>query len=95
MGREDCEGPVALVGDFNLVPRSRVYHRLTKVLKDAQRAPGMGRTKPTFPSGFPVLRIDHVFTRGAIEVKHVDVIRNRITRVASDHLPLVVDLEIS
>ena len=83
-----------LVGDFNLVPRSRVYHRLTKVFQDVQRAPGMGRTKPTFPSGFPVLRLDHVFTRGNVQVKRVDVIRNRLTRVASDHLPLVVDLDI-
>jgi endonuclease/exonuclease/phosphatase family metal-dependent hydrolase len=83
------------VGDFNLVPRSHVYHRLTKALKDAQRSPGIGRTQPTFPSGFPVLRIDHVFMRGEVQVTHVDVIRNRLTRVASDHLPLVVDLQIS
>ena len=95
MGRADCEGSVALVGDFNLVPRSRVYHRLTKVLKDVQRAPGLGRTKPTFPSGFPVLRLDHVFMRGEVQVKRVEVIRNSITRVASDHLPLVVDFEIA
>ncbi len=95
ISREDCEGAIALVGDFNLVPRSHVYHRLTKALKDAQRSPGIGRTQPTFPSGFPVLRIDHVFMRGEVQVTHVDVIRNRLTRVASDHLPLVVDLQIS
>jgi endonuclease/exonuclease/phosphatase family metal-dependent hydrolase len=76
------------------VPRSRVYHRLARRLLDAQRAPGVGRPKPTFPAAFPVLRIDHVFTRGDISVKRVEVIRNAITRVASDHLPLVVDLDI-
>ncbi len=94
MGRADCLGPVALVGDFNLVPRSRLYHRLARRLLDAQRAPGMGRSCPTFPAAFPVLRIDHVFTRGAVSVRRVEVIRNGVTRVASDHLPLVVDLEI-
>ena len=94
MGRDDCTGPVALVGDFNLVPRSRLYHRLSKRMLDAQRAPGMGRPRPTFPAAFPVLRIDHVFTRGDIRVRRVEVIRNAITRVASDHLPLVVDLDI-
>jgi endonuclease/exonuclease/phosphatase family metal-dependent hydrolase len=41
-----------------------------------------------------VLRIDHVFTRGTVSVRRVEVIRNAITRVASDHLPLVVDLEV-
>ena len=94
MARADCTGPVALVGDFNLVPRSRVYQRLARRLLDAQRAPGMGRPQPTFPAAFPVLRIDHVFTRGDISVRRVEVIRNAITRVASDHLPLVVDLDI-
>lgn len=94
MGRADCAGPVALVGDFNLVPRSRVYRRLARRMQDAQRAPGLGRPKPTFPAGFPVLRIDHVFTRGPVAVRRVEVIRNEVTRVASDHLPLVVDLEL-
>ncbi len=94
LGSQACTGPTVLLGDFNLVPRSRVYQNLTKHLQDAQRAPGMGRTQPTFPAGFPVLRIDHVFTRGPIKVTHVEVIRDTITRVASDHLPLVVDLEI-
>ena len=94
LGAPDCAGAAILLGDFNLVPRSRVYHRLTKQFNDVQRAPGLGRTQPTFPAGFPVFRIDHVFTRGPIAVKRVDVIRNKITRVASDHLPLVVDLEI-
>lgn len=94
IGRADCNGPVALVGDFNLVPRSRVYKRLSERMSDAQRAPGLGRPRPTFPSGFPVLRIDHVFTRGAITIRSVDVIRNDVTRVASDHLPLVVEMEI-
>ena len=47
MGGDDCTGPVALVGDFNLVPRSRLYHRLAKRMLDAQRAPGMGaRARP-------------------------------------------------
>lgn len=94
IGRNDCSGPVALVGDFNLVPRSRVYQRLARRMLDAQRAAGVGRPKPTFPAAFPVLRIDHVFTRGDISVRRVDVIRNNVTRLASDHLPLIVDLEI-
>lgn len=94
LGRADCRGPVALVGDFNLVPRSRLYRRLVLRMLDAQRAPGMGRPRATFPAAFPVLRIDHVFTRGDLSVRRVEVIRNGITRLASDHLPLVVDLEI-
>jgi endonuclease/exonuclease/phosphatase family metal-dependent hydrolase len=94
IGHADCSGPLALVGDLNLVPRSSVYRRLARRMQDVQRAPGLGRPKPTFPAGFPVLRIDHVFTSGEIGVRRVEVIRNHITRVASDHLPLVVDLAI-
>lgn len=94
IGHEHCGGPLALVGDFNLVPRSSLYRNLVRTMQDAQRAAGMGRPRPTFPAGFPVLRIDHVFTRGQIIVRRVEVIRNNLTRVASDHLPLVVDLDI-
>jgi endonuclease/exonuclease/phosphatase family metal-dependent hydrolase len=83
--------PVILVGDFNAVPRSRAYARLTACLHDAQRQLPAQQRQATFPTRLPFLRIDHVFVSSSVKVLAVDVPRTPTARIASDHLPLVVD----
>jgi endonuclease/exonuclease/phosphatase family metal-dependent hydrolase len=92
LGHSECRDPAILVGDFNAPPRSRNYWQLVERLRDAQR--GRGRGRATYPSRFPTLRIDYVFVGSAITVKNIDTVRTPLARIASDHLPLVVDLEI-
>jgi endonuclease/exonuclease/phosphatase family metal-dependent hydrolase len=41
-----------------------------------------------------MIRIDHVFVSRSIHVTSVSAPRNRLTREASDHLPLVVDFRL-
>lgn len=94
LGHPDCRDPAVLVGDFNAVPRSRAYRRLAGTLADSQRAPSVAEARATFPARLPLLRIDHVFLRGPIEVLKVRVLRTPLARIASDHLPLVVDVGI-
>ena len=94
MGSEHCKRPRILVGDFNALPSSPEMKRLSSVLVDAQlKLPGhtpMG----TFFSRLPKARIDYVFVDKEIEVTDVHVPRNELTRLASDHLPLIVDLKL-
>lgn len=89
-----CADPVILVGDFNATSLTRPYQRFLTRLSDGQRHEGLGRAVPTFPSSFPVLRIDHVFCSPRIRVTRVQTAMFPLARVASDHLPLVVDFEI-
>ncbi|HYE00284.1 MAG TPA: endonuclease/exonuclease/phosphatase family protein [Alphaproteobacteria bacterium] len=93
LGHPDCGGPAVLLGDFNAFPGSRPYRRLAAQIADAQRAPA-GRAGATFPSRLPLLRIDHVFARGA-DVAAGAVMRSPLARLASDHLPLAVDLALA
>ena len=58
-----------------------------------QKVWGERKAKPTFPGRLPTLRIDHVWLRGRATVQNVEVVRTPLARVASDHLPLVVDLD--
>jgi endonuclease/exonuclease/phosphatase family metal-dependent hydrolase len=95
LGHPDCADPVILLGDFNAVPPGPSYRRLSGRLADAQRAPGIARARPTFPSRLPVLRLDHVFASRSIVVHRVEVLRSKLARLASDHLPLVVDFAIA
>ena len=82
-----------LLGDFNATSGSSPLRRFTARLRDAQ-ALTPGRSLPTFPSLFPMLRIDHAFVGEAIEVVRVDVPASPLARTASDHLPLVVDFQV-
>ena len=93
--RKDCAAPAILLGDFNATAASVVYRTLTARMKDSRRlCPAAGPTS-TFPSRFPFLRIDHVFVSGGIRVTGLSAPFDPSTRLASDHLPLVMDFELS
>jgi endonuclease/exonuclease/phosphatase family metal-dependent hydrolase len=88
-------GPTMVIGDFNAPPASTVYRMFRARLEDAQmRLRRPFNTLPTFPSAFPVLRIDHCFVSDAVKVRDVWVESGPLARRASDHLPLVVDFEL-
>jgi endonuclease/exonuclease/phosphatase family metal-dependent hydrolase len=94
LGHPDCRAPVILCGDFNSLPRSSPYRRVTRHLHDVQSALKGTRPKPTWPVQFPLMRIDHLFISPDLTVRSVTVPRTSLTRLASDHLPLMVTLEL-
>ena len=65
---------------------------LAERLDDAQVQMRQHKPKGTFYSRMPGARIDHVYVDRRIEVNAVQVPRSALTLVASDHLPLVVDV---
>jgi endonuclease/exonuclease/phosphatase family metal-dependent hydrolase len=87
--------PVVLCGDFNALPGSAPYKLAAAKLRDVQAATGGHRPQGTFSSVQPLVRLDHVFMSPHFERQRVIVVRNDLTRVASDHLPLVTDLKIA
>ena len=84
-----------LVGDINATPRNAAYRILAARLAEARRAAPFSHRAPTFPSTFPVLAIDHVFVSEAVVVDAVRTPLDPLSRLASDHLPLVVDFSLS
>lgn len=86
--------PLVVCGDFNTLPISAVYRRFMKFLKDAQLSITGKKPSGTYPSRFPVARIDHIFTGAGVEVMDTRVPKNRLTCLASDHLPLIAEIEI-
>jgi endonuclease/exonuclease/phosphatase family metal-dependent hydrolase len=90
----DCQDPVVLLGDFNATPRYAAYKALGARLRDGRRAAGVRRGALTFPSRFPMLRIDHIFVSPSIEIRNVHAPDGDLVKVASDHLPLVADLKV-
>lgn len=92
LGDSKMKFPYVFCGDLNSHPSQKPYKRLAELLMDAPAF--LKQEHNTFPSFFPMIRIDHVFVPRQIGVLHSDVIKNSLTRQASDHIPLVVDLDI-
>jgi endonuclease/exonuclease/phosphatase family metal-dependent hydrolase len=83
-------GPVVLCGDFNAAPGSATWKTLARCLNDVERGRA-GRPYPTYFSPYPLLRVDHIFVSPTIQPTS-QVIRSRLAKVASDHLPVWADL---
>ncbi len=81
--------PTLLAGDLNATPESDPMKILSKFWADASASD----PQPTFPSSNPRRRIDYVLFRPASRWK---VLETRVIdeKVASDHCPLLVVLEL-
>ena len=93
LAHPNCRPPYILAGDLNALPGTRAYRRLRRTLRDP--FPWGGWPPGTFPSSYPLLRIDHVLLSSGWTVHRMEVPRNRLTRLASDHLPLLVEASYS
>ena len=95
LGHPMRQGPTILLGDFNATGSSVVYRTLNARLEAARRLAPVKSPTSTFPSALPVLRIDHIFVSPEIVVEDVFTPFDPLTRVASDHLPLVMDFSVA
>ena len=82
------QAPVLVAGDFNTPPRGRIYNAMHARLGDSWREAGWGFGK-TFSATLPVVRIDYVWHSEHWTARRAFVPNSR----ASDHRPIVVDLE--
>jgi endonuclease/exonuclease/phosphatase family metal-dependent hydrolase len=86
--RERPELRSVLIGDLNeWFLWGRPLRRLHRHFKET---PSLA----TFPSGLPLLALDRIWTHPRAMLRELRVHRTALSRVASDHLPLVATLEI-
>jgi endonuclease/exonuclease/phosphatase family metal-dependent hydrolase len=83
--------PLILLGDFNSLPGSRSVQLFGSVLRDARRELKSGRPHRTFPTRFPTMAVDHIFASAALRPLSICSHRTNLSRVASDHFPLVAE----
>jgi len=83
------DSPTVLLGDLNERPGAPVWQAFAARLRDADP-----EGPPTFPARDPRHRIDAVLVSEGVTVRHVEVLDGPEVRAASDHLPLVADLEL-
>ncbi|UCZ51545.1 endonuclease/exonuclease/phosphatase family protein [Bacillus shivajii] len=82
-----------VMGDFNMIPPSKGWRKLTNILYDVWTVAGDGKGH-THPSLNPRLRLDYIFTNSPeIIIKKAEVIQSACE--ASDHLPLMAHIELT
>jgi endonuclease/exonuclease/phosphatase family metal-dependent hydrolase len=83
-------------GDFNdwLSRLSPLFVEGLKFRSAGDRFANGGGALATYPSFFPQGPLDRIYYRGSLELLAARRCRLRLSRVASDHLPVVADFEI-
>lgn len=85
--------PWILVGDFNDWNK-KISPRLEKSLGAMEVFKSLhGKYPPTFPSIYPVLSLDRVYVHRMIPIS-ANALRDKHWKKLSDHLPLLVEVEI-
>jgi endonuclease/exonuclease/phosphatase family metal-dependent hydrolase len=80
--------PVVVCGDFNYWWSGPVPALVRQAIHDA--AIITGQKKKTYPSKFPILRLDRIFVDCGVKPLDIAAHRSKRAEVASDHLPLVM-----
>jgi endonuclease/exonuclease/phosphatase family metal-dependent hydrolase len=86
---ERWSGPTLLMGDFNeWYPYAATTRTLNRLL-------GRSRALRTFPSWLPLLPLDRIWVYPAHLLRSIQTWRSPRARRASDHLPVLAELELS
>ena len=89
---KDVKGPLIVVGDFNDIPTGGAYKLVSEQFADAWIDARLTDPGYSYPADKPAKRIDYILFRQG------DQIRTRkawiVSTLASDHVPVVADLEL-
>ncbi len=89
-GRIFRTSPIVVAGDLN-----DVWGTLGRQVMRPAGFRGTDRKPQTFPAYAPVRALDSLYVRGEIQIASLMSSRLALARQASDHLPLVADLNLS
>lgn len=90
--RESAALPTLIAGDFNDWRNTLAHGPFAR--HDFHQVTAPRSRFRSFPASWAVLSLDKLFSRGKVNVRHARIVHSRLTREASDHLPLVVDFHL-
>jgi endonuclease/exonuclease/phosphatase family metal-dependent hydrolase len=85
--------PLVIAGDWNEWASRLVRPVMREWGFHLARTDRRPRGERTWPSRRPLVALDKILYRDPVRCHHVACVLDRVTRVTSDHLPLVVELE--
>jgi endonuclease/exonuclease/phosphatase family metal-dependent hydrolase len=90
----DISGPRVVLGDFNEWTHGLVTQTLSAEFHLTDLRNHMRRTRG-YPSILPLLNLDHIYFDHQLTIKKAFFHMNRLSLIASDHLPLIADFAIA
>ncbi len=90
----DIAGPRVVLGDFNDWTHGLVTRTLHAELHFSDLAVSLPR-KRNYPAILPLLHLDHIYYDHHFKLQEGGFERDRLSLVASDHLPLVAELSLA
>lgn len=87
-------GPKILLGDFNEWRKGPATRLLAEAFQGFALLPFL-KWRRTYPGILPIFHIDHIYYQGPVEVLKVEVPRTLSTLIASDHMPILMEMRIS
>jgi endonuclease/exonuclease/phosphatase family metal-dependent hydrolase len=85
----DRRDPMVWMGDFNEWRSPKNFIKRLDDLFDPSPK------RRSFPSRFPILPLDRLWVGGGVEIKDCWVPKTDLTRLASDHLPIVAEVKLN
>lgn len=83
--------PTIFCGDFNEGERSPGFKLLKTSFREVKSSMSYKSSRKTFHSCLPLFEVDHIFFNGNLRVESVSVPNTPLTKIASDHLPVIAD----
>jgi len=85
---EHLSGPRVLIGDFN----EWIKGLTTRMLSEKFESLNMElhiRRRRSYPGFLPIMHLDHIYFERPLHIERAELVRTRLSKIASDHLPLV------
>lgn len=89
MAAEMASEALIVAGDFNMTPWSPAY----RMLRHGSFLHSATRFARTWPAVAPFMPLDHILYRGQVDVVRGEAWTGGPARSASDHLPVIVELQ--
>jgi endonuclease/exonuclease/phosphatase family metal-dependent hydrolase len=85
---EDLSGPRVLVGDFNEWIKGLTTRMLSEKFESLNLELHL-RKQRSYPGLLPLFHLDHIYFERPLSVEKAELVRTRLSRIASDHIPLM------
>jgi endonuclease/exonuclease/phosphatase family metal-dependent hydrolase len=93
LGASELKSPTIIVGDFNEWTRGLATRLMSTRYRSVESRLHLRRRK-TYPGMMPIFHLDHFYFDERLELVSAELVRDKLTLKASDHLPIVAEFRV-
>jgi endonuclease/exonuclease/phosphatase family metal-dependent hydrolase len=91
---KELESPSVVVGDFNEWTRGLASRLMSTHFRSIESKLHLKRRR-TYPGVLPMFHLDHFYFDERLELVKAELVRTRLAKAASDHLPIIAEFKVS